>query len=459
MVNLGVLHYIYAAMTIIIVITLLKKKEIVFPCIVGIFLLGIASSGSIMKGIQILYNSLMASGIELFTIIVVIALVVSMSKSLTAIGADEVMIRPIKKIVKSSKAAYFVLGLVMFVTSWFIWPSPAVALVGAIMLPVAIEVGLPAIWAAVAMNLFGHGFAFSGDFVIQGAPQITSKSAGIAVTEMMSGKALILWVVMGCTVILVSFIMLLREMRKEPSNFVADRTMNQISKQKIKTTKFTYFIAVFTPAVFIVDVVLMVKFNIIGGDATALIGGTAILIMCLITICTKKVSEAFENVTENIRHGFIFSIKIFAPVIVIAAFFFMGNGEFAQKVLSPNAPSILTDLGMALSQKISMSRASVGIIQTIVATITGLDGSGFSGLPLAGSLAKTFAVAGGFNTSVIASLGQIITMYVGGGTIIPWGVIPVAAICNVKAADLARKNLIPVAIGIAVTTIIAIMIM
>ena len=137
----------------------------------------------------------------------------------------------------------------------------------------------------------------------------------------------------------------------------------------------------------------------------------------------------------------------------------MGNGEFAQKVLAPNAPSILTDLGMALSQKISMSRASVGIIQTIVATITGLDGSGFSGLPLAGSLAKTFAVAGGFNTSVIASLGQIVTMYVGGGTIIPWGVIPVAAICNVKAADLARKNLIPVGIGIAVTTIIAIMIM
>ena len=41
------------------------------------------------------------------------------------------------------------------------------------------------------------------------------------------------------------------------------------------------------------------------------------------------------------------------------------------------------------------------------------------GLPLAGSLAKTFAVAGGFNTSVIASLGQIITMYIGGGTIIP----------------------------------------
>ncbi|WP_213094329.1 hypothetical protein [Bacillus sp. FJAT-49736] len=46
--------------------------------------------------------------------------------------------------------------------------------------------------------------------------------------------------------------------------------------------------------------------------------------------------------------------------------------------------------------------------------------------------------------------------FVGGGTIIPWALIPAAAICNVDPFDLARRNLIPVIIGLVVTTIVAV---
>ena len=56
----------------------------------------------------------------------------------------------------------------MFVFSLFLWPSPAVALVGAIVLPIAVQSGLTPLAAAMAMNLFGHGFALSYDAVIQG---------------------------------------------------------------------------------------------------------------------------------------------------------------------------------------------------------------------------------------------------------------------------------------------------
>ncbi|MEH6943557.1 hypothetical protein V7014_17225 [Bacillus sp. JJ722] len=45
--------------------------------------------------------------------------------------------------------------------------------------------------------------------------------------------------------------------------------------------------------------------------------------------------------------------------------------------------------------------------------------------------------------------------FIGGGTIIPWALIPVAAICNVDPFELARRNLIPVGIGLLVTTIVA----
>ncbi|MCB6745956.1 hypothetical protein LI105_15350, partial [Anaerostipes hadrus] len=70
----------------------------------------------------------------------------------------------------------------------FFWPSPAVALMGAVLLPVAIRVGLPAIGVAVVMNLFGHGIALSGDYVIQGAPKLTADGAGIPVSSVIEAS-------------------------------------------------------------------------------------------------------------------------------------------------------------------------------------------------------------------------------------------------------------------------------
>jgi hypothetical protein len=65
----------------------------------------------------------------------------------------------------------------------------------------------------------------------------------------------------------------------------------------------------------------------------------------------------------------------------------------------------------------------------------------------------------GLSTAYLAALGQVVTIWVGGGTIIPWGVIPVASICNVKPADLARRNLIPVAFGILAAVIVTVIIL
>ncbi|MCK9907356.1 hypothetical protein MXD63_46080, partial [Frankia sp. Cpl3] len=79
--------------------------------------------------------------------------------------------------------------------------------------------------------------------------------------------------------------------------------------------------------------------------------------------------------------------------------------------------------------------------------ITGLDGSGFSGITLAGSIAQLFGHVLGSGIATLTALGQIAAIWVGGGTIIPWALIPAAAICGVDAFELARRNLYPVAIG------------
>jgi hypothetical protein len=84
-----------------------------------------------------------------------------------------------------------------------------------------------------------------------------------------------------------------------------------------------------------------------------------------------------------------------------------------------------------------------------------LDGSGFSGISLVGSIAHLFSTAIGHGIATLTALGQIAAIWVGGGTIIPWALIPAAAICGVSPFEVARRNLYPVLIGLAVTTIVA----
>lgn len=76
----------------------------------------------------------------------------------------------------------------MMILSWFFWPSPAVALIGTLFLPIAKKAGLPAIGVAVSMNLFGHGIALSSDYVIQAAPKLTADAAGIPVASVISAS-------------------------------------------------------------------------------------------------------------------------------------------------------------------------------------------------------------------------------------------------------------------------------
>ncbi|MCX7711318.1 MAG: hypothetical protein N2484_15875 [Clostridia bacterium] len=454
MVQLGLLHYIYIAMVITILVIMALKKDIVLPCIAGLFIMGVASSGSVLKGVQVIYNSLIAAGTEFWGIIVIISLVVAMSKALKDIGADELVMMPIKYMMVNQSIAFWGLGIVMTAISWAIWPSPAVALVGAIMLPAAIKAGLPAIWAAVAMNLFGHGIALSSDFFIQGAPAITAKAAGVDSSLNIMAASFPLWLTMSIVTTVTAFIMMKRDMKKVEITFVPEsKEQNSLNT---KRSLGTYIVAIATPVVFIVDMVLMYKYELKGGDATALVGGTAVLLMSVVAIIQHRFMGSLDKVTEYVKEGFLFGIKVFAPVVVIGAFFFLGGETTAKQILGPNASGFLMDIGAFLSNNVSLSKIPVVLVQALIGAITGLDGSGFSGLPLVGSLAQTFSTATGIGTANLAALGQITAVWVGGGTIIPWAVIPVAAICNVNPGELARKNLIPVLVGFAATVIIAI---
>jgi len=168
--------------------------------------------------------------------------------------------------------------------------------------------------------------------------------------------------------------------------------------------------------------------------------------------------------SAEIRDGFMFGIKIFAPVVVIGGFFFLGSGEIMPNIVGEtpytvSQAGILGDVGYALAAIVPLTRIPVAVLQFIIGVITGLDGSGFSGLPLVGSLAQTFSTAAQVNKATLASLGQITTIWVGGGTLVPWGLIPVAAICGVEPFELARRNFWPVMMGLVAMLVVAIIIM
>lgn len=457
--SLGILHYIYIGMVFVIIITMTFKKDTVLPCIIGLFLIGLASSGSVLTAVQVIFNAIIAAGKEFLGIIVIISLIVAMSRALREIGADKLMMSPLQKFMINKHLAFWVLGLVMTTVSFIVWPSPAVALVGAVMLPAALKTGLPAVWAASAMNLFGHGIALSGDYFIQGAPDITAKAAGFENASPIINASIPLWITMSTVTVITAFWMMRRELKSSSVVEEVAATAEISPKSIINSSKGTTFVAIATPIAFLLDAYFMYKYKLRGGDATALVGGTAVLIMTLVTIIEHKLSNSFEKITDHIRVGFTFGIEIFAPVIIIGAFFFLGSEGMAKEILGPGATGLLTDIGLYLADKAPLSQIPVVIMQALIGGLTGLDGSGFSGLPLVGSLAQTFSGAINISKEGLAALGQISTIWVGGGTIIPWGVIPVAAICGVQPADLVRKNFIPVTTGFIATIIVAIVIL
>lgn len=456
--ELTALHWIYVVFIALIIGFMVKRRDTTLICIIGIFLLALVATGSLASSISGIFNSFIFAITELMSTILIISIIVAMSTVLTKSGINDVMIAPFAKFIKNPALAFWIIGIIMMIISWFFWPSPAVALLGAVLLPVALRAGLPALGVAMAMNLFGHGIALSGDFIIQAAPKLTADAASIPVGDVIAAS-IPLVITMGVVTTLSAFILLKRDMKlgriKADDN--AGIVQDQAGSEELLTLAQKKFFAIFIPLAFLLDVVALSILKLQGGDATALVGGTAVFILLILSLVAHK-QQGLEKSTAYLIQGFQFGFKVFGPVIPIAAFFYLGDSGYNQIIgdyLPKTSLGIVNDLGAALAASVPLTKEIAAVTLTGIGAITGLDGSGFSGISLAGSVAKLFGTAIGSGTATLTALGQITAIWVGGGTLIPWALIPAAAICNVSPFELARRNLLPVAIGLAVTTIVA----
>lgn len=458
-IELIALHWIYVVFILLIIGFMIKRLDTTIISILGIFVIAVVATKSLTSSISGIFNSFIFAITELLPTILIISIIVAMSRIMTKTGINETMVAPFTKIIKNATLAYWTIGILMMIISWFFWPSPAVALLGAVLLPVAIRAGLPALGVAMAMNLFGHGIALSSDFVIQGAPKLTADAAGIPVGDVVSASVPLV-ITMGIVTTVVAFLMLRRDMKRGNLALIGThegKTEQETVEHLLSAAQRKLF-ALLIPAAFLLDVAAMATFDLQGGDATALIGGTAVFVLLLLCMTAHK-KKGLERSTSYLIQGFQFGFKVFGPVIPIAAFFYLGDAGFTTIIgdhLPKASHGIVNDLGVALASVVPLTKEIAVVTLTGVGAITGLDGSGFSGISLVGSIANLFGTAIGEGTATLTALGQIAAIWIGGGTIIPWALIPAAAICNVSPFELARRNLVPVLIGLLVTTIVAV---
>ncbi|OXS75941.1 hypothetical protein B1B04_02790 [Lysinibacillus sp. KCTC 33748] len=418
------LHWIYVVFIVLITGFMVKRRDTTLICVLGIFMLAIFATGDLTASISGVFNSFIYAITELLSIILIISIIVAMSRVMMISGINEVMIAPFTKIIKSPALAYWTIGLLMMFISWFFWPSPAVALLGAVLLPVALRAGLPALGVAMAMNLFGHGIALSSDFVIQGAPKLTADAAGIPVSEVMTAS-IPLVITMGVVTTVVAYILLRRDMKRGSVNLYATNDTNEdvepVIPENLLTLGQKRFFAVLIPIAFILDVIAMSILKLQGGDATALIGGTSVFILLLLCVVAHK-KQGLEKTTSYLIQGFQFGFKVFGPVIPIAAFFYLGDSGFTQ-IIGDHLPAashgIVNDLGVGLAAVVPLTKEIAVVTLAVVGAITGLDGSGFSGISLAGSVGSLFGNAIDGGTATLTALGQITAIWVGGGTLPP----------------------------------------
>ena len=495
-------HWMYLLGVIAIIITMALRANVVVPAIVATFLVSLAYSGSVIGGLESVFNGSLVAAKELFNIFLVIALMTSLLNALRSLRSDIRMVEPFRRVMVNGHMAYVVLAIITYLISLFFWPTPAVPLVGAILLPAAILAGLPAMGAAVAIAIAGQGMALSSDYVIRVAPGISAKAAGAGVAmNVVADRALVLSLITGIIALVLGYLAVRRTITlpgpellvrweagatlgdKQPTfdktalaqaaphdRLVGDKAIAaELHKVPPAKEKWSKAFAIVTPLAFLAIILAMIlpKFvagmpEIKGGDAAALVGGTATVLLVLGTLACEP--RRFLDVTaDHIVDGFVFAFKAMGSVLPIAGFFFIGGADTAAGILGVPAgaktPSLLFELVQAAQAWIPHNHFFVAFGVLIVGMITGVDGSGFSGLPLTGALSSALGPTTGIDPATLCAVGQMGAVWTGGGTLIAWSsLIAVTGFARVPVLDAVRILFWPVILGLIASTILAVLI-
>ncbi|MFL6556124.1 MAG: hypothetical protein ACJ8MO_08410, partial [Bacillus sp. (in: firmicutes)] len=344
-------HWVYLVVTVAVIIIMLFRKGVVLPLIVGTFLVAAVYKGSIIGGFQAVFNANLVAAKELFSIFLIISIMIGLLNSLKDLGADKRMVVPIQKIMVNGHVSYLVLMVTTFVISLFFWPTPAVPLICALLVPAAVSAGLPVMTSAMVIVISGQGMALSSDYIMQVAPMLSAKAAGID-KSLVSDKAFILSLITGITSLVIVYATHRKAITKRSVNEInkEEKAFFQVTEELAATVeetaevikvkeKWGKIFAIIVPLAMLAVMIFMFQTKIgggagfEGGDGAAFIGGVATILLVLATIAFNRI-HALDKISEHITEGFVFAFRAMAPVIPIAGYFFMGSGDFSASILS-----------------------------------------------------------------------------------------------------------------------------
>jgi hypothetical protein len=557
-------HWVFLAGVVVILATMIMRKNIVVPAVIATFLTALVWSGSLATGLSSVFNASLVAATNLFNIFLIIAMVTAMLRSLEGLGSDRRMVAPFRKVMRNAHLSWWTLLIVTYFISLFFWPTPAVPLVGAVLVPVAIRAGLRPLAVGFTIAIAGQGMALSSDYIIGVAPQLSATTAN-ADLQTVADRGLVLSLIVGAVAIAIGYAMEFRKMRRpseawleewenaadrrsgsadaearqevvlggsaptpkgsaagtgaagdQPTDgtggggpsvegerelvgvgtvassrprdeaeaiaarLTRDRALvgtpaggpvppEQHTIQPVEKPFASKAFALLVPLAYLALIVYLIVAaasdavpDLQGGDAAALVGGIALLVM-FGAAYARSGGKFLETSADHIVDGLVFAFKAMGVVLPIAGFFFIGNGEFATTILSvpegETAPNLLFDLVVAGQEQLPANAMITAFGIMIVGIVAGLDGSGFSGLPLTGSLAGSLAEGSGVSSPTLAAIGQMGNIWSGGGTLVAWSsLLAVAGFCRVSAVDLARRCFVPVISGLAVATVLGVLI-
>lgn len=537
-------HWVYLVGVVTILGTMLARKNIVVPAVFFTFLTALFFTKSLAGGLAAVFNASLVSAQQLFNIFLIIALVTAMLGALRALGADTKMVAPFRPIMRNGHLAFWTLAVVTYVISLFFWPTPAVPLIGAVLIPVAIRAGLRPMAVGFTVAVAGQGMALSSDFVIRVAPGLSAKAAGVS-ADSVANRSMILSLIVGVFALLVGYLMEFRKMRSPSQRWLDDwettdeeaeivevvevleeapttghgpaimeselvgaaagqgpnlpgRTHRSAgtgvslggdSEEPPETPSLTGSIdasepaehrppawagtafAIAVPLAYLALIAYLVytltangrSNGVNGGNAAALVGGIAAIVVFLAALIEGP-KTFLSRSADHVVDGLVFAFKAMGVVIPIAGFFFIGNGDYSGSILGlsadAKAPAFLYDLVLHGQEHLPHNGFIFAFGILIIGLIAGLEGSGFSGLPLTGSLAGSFGHLTGTSAATLAAVGQMGNIWSGGGTLVAWSsLIAVAGFARVPVIDLARRCFIPVIAGLVLATLIAVIFM
>lgn len=467
-------HWAYLVAVLLLLVVMFLRKNILLLAIVGTFAVVLTYTGSPIAAVLGVFNASWVAAAELFNIFLIIALLTALLGVLRAMGADKLLVTPFQGWMTTGTTACFVLFAVTYVISLFFWPTPAVPLIGAILLPAAIRAGLPAIGGACAIAIAGQGMAMSSDYIIQVGPGLSAAAAN-GDAGVIADRALVMSLVAGITAIALVYRRVSTEIRDPDEALleewekgaVADSSAAApvVAHGKSIRARASAFLVLATFGGIVIYMVLGKVSDIvpatIGGDAAALVGGCAALLL-VATSVIKDARTCLDEAAGHLVEGLLFAFRAMGVIIPIAGFLFLGNPALSGKILqlepSIASPAFLFDLINSVHGLVPTNPMIMGLAFLLIGMATGLDGSGFSGLPITGALAGALAPLAGMSVDTLAAIGQIGAVWAGGGTLIAWSsLLAVAGVARVDVLELVRWLFIPVLTGVTLATVVGIL--